>query len=476
MDGGRFIPSFFLAGGERMTFDAGVSTANTLLLQLGDFIYLELSSQSGVQVSGSTAVTWGNFVSGTAWYYWDENGTRSQITGNYCVNTSSKSQTIFSSDKINCTIVSGGNSSQNPTINPSLNDIYIGCGSGNTISVTGIQPYSYEGAISIKGFASPVYSADSTTLNYNSTFVNASVTGTNVQNISRYYPNSPYLPDLTGDLSYNDAVPIVLDWVNDNLDDGEPQLTPDDVLQWEDIAPTEDPTEPETEIETDQYGNIIINNYDTLNIDNTISGNADIALNGEVNVSGEVNVNAAGGAFGAGAFAAGAFGYADIDLNLDGDFALNLDGSLDVAEISLNGDTVTYNQNYTVDSGGTVTNNNITNNYYQYVIESGSVEEIPFPSYPAIDFTLDYDEILSEREFYDILSTETYYIEPLETGVFSLELATVPPMEDLPEQLTLVSGAVISEGADLLNDFGLSSVYTPLAIFTIVCYILKRGR
>ena len=456
-----------------MTFDAGVQTANTLLLQLGDFV-LEFGNQSGIQVSGSTAVTWGDFVSGTAWYYWDEDGNRSQITGNYCLNTGTKSQIIFSSDKINCTIVSGGSSSNYPNINPSLNDIFFGCGTGNTISVTGITPYSYEGGIAIKGFASPVYSPSSATLNYNSTFVQANVSGTNVQRISNYYSGSPYLPSLRGDLSYNDAVPIVLDWVNDNLDDGVPQLTPDDVLDWEDIAPTEDPTEPETEIETDQYGNIIINNYDTLNIDNTISGNADIALNGEVNVSGEVNVNAAGGAFGAGAFAAGAFGYADIDLNLDGDFALNLDGSLDVAEISLNGDTVTYNQNYTVDSGGTVTNNNITNNYYQYVIESGVIDEIPFPSYPAIDCTINYNEILSEREFYEILSSGDYQIDTISHDLITMEIPDLPAPTDFDgAHITAMQGA-ISLGTNIIDSAGLLPLYSTIALLVVVFWCLHH--
>ena len=219
-----------------MTFDAGVQTANTLLLQLGDFV-LEVGNQSGIQVSATTAVTWGDFVSGTAWYYWQEDGSQSQVTGTYCLNTGTRSQVLFSSNKINCVIVGGGNSASYPAISPSLNDIYLSCGSGNVIDVTGIVPYSYTGGIGIKGFASPTYNANTTALNYNSTFVQSAVSGTNVRNISNYYPSAPYVPDLRGDLSYNDAVPLVLDWVNNNLDDGVTPLTSEDVLTWDDIAP-----------------------------------------------------------------------------------------------------------------------------------------------------------------------------------------------------------------------------------------------
>lgn len=160
-----------------MTFDAGVSTANTLLLQLGDFV-LEFGNQSGIQVSGSTAVTWGDFISGTAKYSWKQGDNTSIVTGNYCLNSSSKSQTIFSSDYISCVIVSGGSNTDYPYINTSMNDIYLACGTGNTISVTGIQPYSFTGAIAVKGWMSspPLYSADSTVLSGN-TFQQVTVSG-----------------------------------------------------------------------------------------------------------------------------------------------------------------------------------------------------------------------------------------------------------------------------------------------------------
>lgn len=228
-----------------------------------------------------------------------------------------------------------------------------------------------------------------------------------------------------------------------------------DFDEWQEQQATEDPTEPTT----DANGSIIINNYDNtvMNVDNTINGNADIDVNGSVDITAEA------GAFGAGAFGAGAFGYADIDLNLDGDFALNLDGSLDVAEITLNGNATSY----TVDSGATLTVNN-------YVIESGA--SIELPSYPAIDFTLDYDEILSEQELESILSQENYEIETVANEVLSLELETFPEIAPIPEKILSVSATTLQQSSDFLDDTGLSVVYAPLSVILIACFILRGGK
>lgn len=237
----------------------------------------------------------------------------------------------------------------------------------------------------------------------------------------------------------------------------DPSELQEQIPDWYEMYDVEEPTEPTT----DGNGNIIINNYDnaTMNVDNTINGNADIDLWGNVNV--DVGANA----FGAGAFGAGAF--ADVDVNINaGAFGVGALGAGALGQVDVNGEVIINGNAITMNGGS------ITNNYY--TIESGA--SIELPSYSAIDFTLDYDEILSERELESILNQETYYIPELETDFLSLELATVPPIEDLPAEITQLSAVVAQESTQFIDDLGLTSVYAPLAVFTIVCFILRGGK
>ena len=237
----------------------------------------------------------------------------------------------------------------------------------------------------------------------------------------------------------------------------DPSELQEQIPDWYEMYDVEEPTEPTT----DGNGNIIINNYDnaTMNVDNTINGNADIDLWGNVNV--DVGANA----FGAGAFGAGAF--ADVDVNINaGAFGVGALGAGALGQVDVNGEVIINGNAITMNGGS------IINNYY--TIESGA--SIELPSYPAIDFTLDYDEILSERELESILNQETYYIPELETDFLSLELATVPPIEDLPAEITQLSAVVAQESTQFIDDLGLTSVYAPLAVFTIVCFILRGGK
>lgn len=49
-------------------------------------------------------------------------------------------------------------------------------------------------------------------------------------------------------------------------------------------------------------------------------------------------------------------------------------------------------------------------------------------------------------------------------------------MEDLPAEITQLSAVVAQESTQFIDDLGLTSVYAPLAVFTIVCFILRGGK
>lgn len=272
----------------------------------------------------------------------------------------------------------------------------------------------------------------------------------NQQNPSETLP-SEYVPN------YDEMIELVF-----------PELT---------TEPVTEPTEPATDIN----GEIVINNYDTLNIENSIEGNANIEINGKV----DSNVNIGAGAFGAGAFGAGAFGTVDVDINAGAfgagafgagaigvvdvsgavnidDFILNLDGSLDIPGITLQGATI---NNY---DGATITQNN-----YSIQVESGA--SIELPPYPVIDFTLDYDEILSERELETILNVETYQFETLETSLLLLDaVAPSLPADTFDDNILLAMSSGVSAGKSLLDGLEVWNVFIPLAVTLAVASMIGR--
>lgn len=236
---------------------------------------------------------------------------------------------------------------------------------------------------------------------------------------------------------------------------------------------TTEPTEP-TEPTTDVNGSIVINNYD-----NTVfNANMDVSGDASVSVSGSVDVNANAGAFGAGAFAAGAFGYADIDVNLDGEFNLNLDGTLDIHEINLNGDAtttnnltngdITYNNNI---NGGDITYNNTYN--YNYTLESGAIIEMPTYPMPEIDYTIDYDEIISEGELESILSAETYSLETLDNSLLTMDNDVSLPPAKFDERAVSLAVDTVNAGTSLLQSWGMWGTLVACAVVTVLIAILK---
>ena len=437
-------------------------------VSIGDFVLnAGFDVQTGISVStGQTPVIWGSIVSGQCeYYYTDINGLRTLKTGYYTMSTMMQdAYVICNTEDLYLQAHSTGSSGSSPTVFSQSNIAHLWGGAYYTFTVTDKNSGLVSSSASTVRIGSDiVYYVQGQTPAY------PYYTSTNSYNFARFksadFSNRSNLqadvivPMTEGaTYSFDDARQMIIDAVNESVENGD-TINPDDIPTWEELYPTEPSTDP-TEPTTDQNGNIIINNYDVLNVYATFENDVNIDINGSVEIG--------AGAFGAGAFGAGAFGTVDIDVNANAfgagsaDFVLNVDGSLNIPELNLSGNTITHN-NY---DGA-----QITQNVYTIQVESGASLELP--SYPAID----YDEILSPSELAEVLEgDETYYIEPVETGLYALELQTLPPMEALPEQVTLVSGAVLSEGVGFLNDFGLSSVYTPLAIFTIICYILKRGR
>lgn len=448
------------------------TTSLDIAEEIIDNCYTFLSDLFGSELTGDTEIAMPVIVSGIGSIRWvDSTGYISTQTGTFFLsNKLSAGQSLFSAGGLDIVVIDNPNYSGGtvlPTtltaytsgdyhysLSPSNVFYYDYVIDGSTRNNQSSRLYAYSSSVNVPAYS---YASSSSLQKFGFRVVNASFSN------SASDKNALYNLRNAGQLVTPNSLPqTVVNVVNERFPDD--TISVEDIPtfdEWQEQPTTEQPTDP-TEPATDGNGNIIINNYDntTFNADVDISGNADIDVNGAVDITAEA------GAFGAGAFGAGAFGYADIDLNLDGDFALNLDGSLDVAEITLNGNATSY----TVDSGATLT---VTNN--NFVIESGA--SIELPSYPAIDFTLDYDEILSEKELETILSQGDYEIETVaQNEVLSLELETFPEIAPIPEKVLSVSATTLQQSNDFLEDIGLSAIYAPLSVVLIACFILRGGK
>lgn len=75
-----------------------------------------------------------------------------------------------------------------------------------------------------------------------------------------------------------------------------------------------------------------------------------------------------------------------------------------------------------------------------------------------------------------VIPTETYYIPELNTETYALELPTIPSMENLPAEITSVSGLIAQQSADFIDDFGMGHVYGVIAILSVAVYIMRGER
>lgn len=422
-----------------------------------------------------TVITYGNVISGTGWYNWiDENNLTSTVDGDFFLtNIPKNGQMLFRSEHLNIIYVGETTGSGTaPTLEyaPLAGDNWRYQWSGGSFYTLECV---WDGGNTISANLAQIITNDFTSVECsyygfsrlprvchlsNLTFI----TNSDVHNDDL---SVPYVP--AGNYNFDQLRTELINWGNDYILEQDPtaETIPydsPDIPTWEDLNPTEptestEPTEPTEPATGDGNGSIIINNYDnaTMNVDNTISGDADVDIFGKVDAYFNAN------SIGAGAFGAGAF--ADVDVNVNaGAFGAGAFGAGALGQVDVNGEVIINGNAITMNGGS------IANNYY--TIESGANVELP--SYPAID----YDEILSERELESILTQETYYIPELETDFLSLELMTLPPAEPLPERLTQLSAVVAEKSTGFLDDFGVSAVYTPLAIVTIACFILRGGK
>ena len=278
---------------------------------------------------------------------------------------------------------------------------------------------------------------------------------------------------------------FVSEWNENNPSD---TINPDDIPTWDELEET-DPTEPTeatgccgcncTTIYVNADGSLTISNnisgdY-TLNIDN----NADINLQltaaagafgaGAIVIDPDANINLAAGAFGVGAFGAGAI--VDPNVNISGSVSVgDISGSVSVGASELN---VDVSGGINIDqSGSTNTNNYNTYNYYY-----GTTEDSQEPEQEP--FSIDYGEILGENELESILTQETFELNqidtiPVETDIF---VETIPgQIVNLPAEVVTTSNTVVDFGSGVITEMGLLPVYSPLAIFSVVCYILRGGK
>lgn len=97
------------------------------------------------------------------------------------------------------------------------------------------------------------------------------------------------------------------------------------------------------------------------------------------------------------------------------------------------------------------------------------------PETSACGCKIDYDEILSEDELESILTQETFQLATLaetETDIYSPE--TLPAqIDNLPAELVVTSNSVVDYGSQMISELGLTPVYAPLMVFSLICYILR---
>lgn len=126
----------------------------------------------------------------------------------------------------------------------------------------------------------------------------------------------------------------------------------------------------------------------------------------------------------------------------------------------------------------------ITNNYPQFNITIPTWQDVQGETEPTEEETenggcgcnIDYDEILSEGELESILNQETYELLPIETSDFTdIEIVETLPgqIQNLPVELVTTSNSVVDYGSQVVSELGLTPVYAPLLVFSLVCYILR---
>ncbi len=392
--------------------------------------------------SGNDYVTMPQIVTGTGAIYWtDENGVKRLETGEFIFSSELTSgATIFSAGGVNFDLVDNpdysGGSVASTYISANVTSGNYGLYVSNVFRVCcTVAPGTQDGAVKLSSSVRAI-SSDSSSYSYNgSAGTRFGVVNANFSTLKND-KNTSFNTNNAGDnVKLNDLRQNIINEINEQYPESTQNV--DDFLIYDDWLNYEntDPTEPSGGGESDA-GNVIINNYDTLNFENNVSGDADIDFNGSV------EINADAGAFGAGAFGAGAFNDVDINVNA-GAFGAGAFGAGAIGDVTVSGNV--------------------------YNIESGAVLELP---------TLDYDEILSEKELELILTSETYEIAELETEtLLTLEEGyTLPPPAPLPEGLVTMSAGLVSDTWSAFDSWGLTSVYLPLAIVTIVVFVLRGAK
>lgn len=449
---------------------------------------------------GDTAVYWGGYVHGACWYYYNNDGDLAREDGTYTFNTSNDTAYVIASGEHVSYFLTlyDDTSLTTPYISNQL-PYYIGLSSSGRYRIKGMSNgISFLDAGTEFKLASPTngspktYTSLGTASGSNFDFKMSGVPAVStVSNISA----TIQIPEIYDkNVSYNDILILLVDKANDIAEQESisETFTIDDLPSWEEQQGTTEETETETSCCGCNCGDTIIyvNADGTVTVSNSVSGdytlnidnNADLsvqiqALAGAfgagafgagaivIDPEAEINFTAGAGAFGAGAFGAGAIVAPNVDVNGSvevGDISGEV--NLNVSDISLevSGGDVNIDQ-----SGSTVTNNyNTTNNYY------GTTE----PVEPEQPFTIDYDEILSERELESILNQETYEIIEIHTETEQqIEIPETIPgtIAPLPGEIVTTSGTIFNYGNDIIADLGLLPVYAPLSIFSIVCYILR---
>lgn len=393
--------------------------------------WLVQDALSDPTITADTPVTWGYVVSGKCQYqYVSAGGTVSDKSGTF----SMASSTDASQTLINCpdftyyTIATGGTSADVPIITNYWSSGFMYDGRDYyTIKFSGDD--SQHGTVTIltSNQDLPVYAESSISPLWSGAVRSSSIGFSNCPDVQNIEPAEIYLPSTYNQqISFNEFRQILIDWGNDVLESEsvDETIPADSVPTWEQLTSEEstDTTEPAT---GDCCCNI------------TVNASGDVDINNSADV--DIDIYAGAGAFGAGAFGAGAIGYADVDVN----------GSVDIGEISGEFDV---SGELNIEQHG----DTITNNYYYDSTES---------------YTIDYDEIMSPSEFYDIMDYTnewgTYPISPIEETLYlpsSGSLLTVIPD----------TAGYCATVAQIISDSGFSPLLAPILVISFFLEILQR--
>lgn len=74
------------------------------------------------------------------------------------------------------------------------------------------------------------------------------------------------------------------------------------------------------------------------------------------------------------------------------------------------------------------------------------------------------------------LPTETYRIPDFETDTYVLEIDTLPAVEYLPEEIVVGGNFILDQSTDILDKFGILSLYMTLGVVSIVVFVLKGAK